>query len=435
MRLELANFPVKDVRFDGRTNYHGGVLEINREELAALALEDGRVVSAKFDVAFPGEQTRIVRVRDVVEPRLKLSGAGCVFPGILGPVETVGQGRTNRLSGVTVMTSAEYKRTILEGTAAGRTGLVDMWGPAAELTPFGSTINIVFMLELRDGVSELEAHAAIQSAELRVAQRLAETTREKATDDMEVFELFETDPSLPRVVYILGCRTAWHEPHSGVAFYGLPIRESLPTLVHPNEFLDGALTSDARRGGKGTFPCTWLWMNHPIVVRLLREHGKRLNFLGVILQRTRFESDFGKQVTAACASQMARLLKADGAVITRTGPSGNNFIDVMLTVQACERKGVKTVLLTPEWGGREGTELPLIFYVPEATAMVTTGGLDQMVTFPAPSKVIGVGDTQLVELTAGDPLISPLTSFVGDKGFVQDGIDWWGGTKNTCRVY
>ena len=75
MRLELANFPVKDVRFDGRTNYNGGVLEINREELAALALEDGRVVSAKFDVAFPGEQTRIVRVRDVVEPRLKLSGA------------------------------------------------------------------------------------------------------------------------------------------------------------------------------------------------------------------------------------------------------------------------------------------------------------------------------------------------------------------------
>jgi len=435
MRLELANFPVKDVRLDGRTNYHGGVLEINREELAALVLEDGRVVSAKFDVAFPGEHTRIVRVRDVAEPRLKLSGAGCVFPGILGPVETVGQGRTNRLSGVTVMTSAEYKRTILEGTAAGRTGLVDMWGPAAQLTPFGSTINIVLMLELRDGVSELEAHAAIQSAELRVAQRLAETTREKATDDMEVFELFETDPSLPRVVYILGCRTAWHEPHSGVAFYGLPIRESLPTLVHPNEFLDGALTSDARRGGKGTFPCTWVWMNHPIVVRLLREHGKRLNFLGVILQRTRFESDFGKQVTAACASQMARLLKADGAVITRTGPSGNNFIDVMLTVQACERKGVRTVFLTPEWGGREGTELPLIFYVPEATAMVTTGSLDQMVTFPAPSKVIGVGDTQLVELTAGDPSISPSTSFVGDKGFVQDGIDWWGGTRNTCRVY
>src|SRR3990170_8135490 len=210
MKLELANFPVNDVRFGGQTKYDSGLLDINKRELMALALEDEKVVWADLDVAFPGEQTRIVRVRDAVEPRLKMSGSGCVFPGILGPVETVGQGRTNRLSGVTVMTSAEYKRTILEGTAAGRTGFVDMWGPAAQLTPFGSTINIVFMLELRDGVSELEAHGAIQSAELRVAQRLAETTREKATDDVEVFELFETDPSFPRVVYILGCRTAWH---------------------------------------------------------------------------------------------------------------------------------------------------------------------------------------------------------------------------------
>jgi glycine reductase len=435
MRLELADFPVKDVRFNGRTSYNNGVLEVDKEELLKLVLEDGKIVSANLDVARPGEHTRIVRVRDVVEPRVKVSGPGCVFPGILGPVETVGEGRTNRLSGVTVMTSAEYKLTILEGNAAGRTAIVDMWGPAAQLTPFAATINIVLMLQLRDGVSELEAHAAIQSAELRVAQKLAETTRERTAGNSEVFELFETDPSLPRVVYILGCRTAWHEPHSGVALYGLPIRESFPTLVHPNEFLDGAATSDARRGGKGTFPSTWEWMNHPVVLRLLKEHGKRLNFLGVILQRTRFESDFGKQVTAACTSQMARLLKADGAVISRTGPSGNNFIDVMLTVQGCERKGVKTVFLTPEWGGREGTELPLVFYTPEASAMVTTGSLDREIAFPTPTKIIGAGDTEIVELTVGDPCIAPSTSFVGDKGYIQGGIDWWGGTRHTCEVY
>ncbi|MBI4522337.1 MAG: hypothetical protein HY695_00850, partial [Deltaproteobacteria bacterium] len=237
-----------------------------------------------------------------------------------------------------------------------------------------------------------------------------------------------------RIAYILGCRTAWHEPHSGVAYYGLPIRESLPTLVHPNEFLDGALTSDARRGGKGTCPTNWEWMNHSIVLRLLREHGKRINFVGVILQKTRFESDFGKQVTAACASQMARLLKADGAVITRTGPSGNNFIDLMLTVQACERKGIRTVLITPEWGGREGTEIPLVFYVPEASAMVTTGSLNQMIIFPTPARVIGAGDPESVELMAGDPPVSPWSSFVGGKGYVPAGGDWWGGTQRTCSV-
>jgi glycine reductase len=131
---------------------------------------------------------------------------------------------------------------------------------------------------------------------------------------------------------------------------------------------------------------------------------------------------------------MARLLKADGAVITRTGPSGNNFIDVMLTVQACEKKGIKTVLLTPEWGGREGTELPLVFYAPEADAIVSTGSLDRPITFLSPKRVVGAGTTDIVELTVGEPLIAPAASFVGDKGYIQGGIDWWGSTQLTCKA-
>ena len=35
MRLELANFPVKDARFSSQTRYHRGVLEIDKEELKA----------------------------------------------------------------------------------------------------------------------------------------------------------------------------------------------------------------------------------------------------------------------------------------------------------------------------------------------------------------------------------------------------------------
>jgi len=92
-------------------------------------------------------------------------------------------------------------------------------------------------------------------------------------------------------------------------------------------------------------------------------------------------------------SQMARLLRADGAILTRIVTSGANFIDVMLTVQACEKKGVKTVLLTPEWGGKDGADLPLVFYVPEATAMVSTGSFERDVKLGAPTKVIGAGIT------------------------------------------
>ncbi len=433
MKLEMATFPVNNVKFGSRTAYSNGILEINKEELLKLILEDKRVASADLDIAFPGEKTRIVKVRDAVEPRIKVSGPGCVFPGILGPVETVGEGRTHRLSGITVMSSVEYKPTILSGTAAQAAGIVDMWGPGAQLTPFGSTINIVLMFKLVDSVTELEAHNAIQLAELRVAHSLAETIRDTTPQDIEVFELFKCDSSLPRVIYVLTCLTEWHHPHSGVAYYGLPIRESLPTFIHPNELFDGALTTNTR-DGSGIRDTTWSWLNLPIVLELLRQHGKQLSFLGVIVQRTRFETEFGKQVTAACTSQMAKLLGTDGAVITRIVTSGNNFMDLMLTVQALEQKGIKTVFLTPEWGGKNGTELPLAFYVSEATAIVSTGSFERDIMIPKPDKVIGTGDIQLVNVFLEDKPFSPYSEITLPSSFlITGGVDWFGQLNLTCE--
>ena len=434
MRLELATYPVKQVQWSHQTCYRDGLLEIDKAELLATVLEDKKIVSADLDLALPGEETRIVNVRDIVEARIKVSGPGCVFPGILGPVETVGDGRTHRLSGMTVVVSATYRPTILSGTAAQNSSLIDMWGPLGKATPFGSTLNVVLVIKLLDGVTELEAHAAIQLAEFKVARRLAETTRELATDETEVFETQEVDPSLPRVVYIDSFLTNWHAPHSLVAYYGLPIRESLPTYIHPNEYLDGALTKDTRIGS-GEYTYTWEWMNKGIILRLLREHGKRLNFLGVILQRTRFEAEHGKQVTAACAAQMAKLLKAEGVIVTRTVMSGANLVDVMLTVQACEKRGLKTVFLSPEWGGRDGTEPPFVFTVPEADAMVSTGSTDREYRLPAPRKLIGVKPGELIQLYAGDQWISPSEELTMDDTCLAGTTDWWGAGKYTRVQY
>ncbi len=204
MRLELASFPVKDIEFGRITGYTSGVLEVNKEELVSLVLEDKRIVSANLDIAFPGEPTRIVNIRDVLEPRVKVSGPGCVFPGIMGPVRTAGEGRTHRLSGFTVIASAQYQPALKSGTGAQVAGLVDMWGPGSQVTPFGSTINLVLTMQLVDGVSELEAYTSIRLAECQVAYRLAETTRETSPEDIGVFELGQVDPSLPRLAYIMG---------------------------------------------------------------------------------------------------------------------------------------------------------------------------------------------------------------------------------------
>ncbi|MBI4322107.1 MAG: hypothetical protein HY675_26750 [Chloroflexi bacterium] len=437
IKLELASYPIRDVRFDNRTQYDHGVLLLDKEELTRLALQDERVASANVDVAYPGEQTRIVNVADAVEPRVKVAGPGCVFPGILGPIETVGEGRTNRLSGLAVIHTVQYKPTVVSGTGAPNLGLLDMWGPVAALSPLSSTINVVLSTKLVDGVSELEAHKAIQLAECRVACRLAETTKDASIEpeSVEVFELSAVDASLPRVVYVLGFYTEWHTPHSRAEYYGLPIRESLPTLVHPNELLDGAITTDARKGN-GNYPLTWAFMNQPVVLALLREHGKRLNFVGLILQRTRFESEFGKQATAACTAQLARLVGADNALITRTISSGNNLIDVMLTVQACERKGIKTVLMTPEEGGNDGFGPALKFYVPEAVAMVSTGNYNLDPQLPAPTKVIGCDHGQMVALRPGEVPFSPWGEVQFERcAEIAEAVDWFGFGHATCSAH
>lgn len=439
MRLELADFPVRDIRFARQTRYDSGILEIDKDELLTLALADRRIASADLDFALPKEQTRIVNVRDAVEPRVKVSGPGCVFPGILGPVETVGEGRTNRLSGTAVICSAQYQPTIKTGVGSGSTGIVDMWGPASLLTPLGSIINIVLTLRLTDDVSELDAHSAIQLAECRVAQRLAQTTKDRTTENVEVFELFQADPSLPRVVYILSIvsyRISVHQPHSVVALYGLPVEESLPTLIHPNEVLDGALTTDARKGRSSSCSSTWGFLNHPVVLGLLREHGKRLNFLGVILQRTRFVTESAKRVSAETTSQMARMLGAEGAITTRTTPSGNNMVEVMLTLEACERKGIKTVALGPEWSGKDGSEPPLVFHLAEADAIVSTGSMDRTITVPAAAKVIGLLNGQDTALVACEKPQSPWSEMVlDDRRHIVEGLDWWGQMNYTCKAY
>src|SRR5918995_5384404 len=388
MKLELAEFPVKQIRLGRRFTYESETLEVDEAELVDLVLQDSRITEASLAVAMPGEKIRITGIRDIVEPRYKVAGNGNVFPGILGPVSDVGEGRTHRLSGMTVIAAAEYEGTIRAGTTVQRSAILDMSGPGAEISRFSSYLHLVVSFRLVSGLGELDAHGAIQSAEYKVAQRLAKITEGLPPAEISTYDLSEKDPDLPTVMLMQGCITDPQHVHSGVGYYGLSLRNSMATFVHPNELFDGAVTVDTTRSGRGYYPATWDWQNHPLVFRLYEAHGKDINFVGVILQRIRFETAHGKEVGAQNAARLAKMFRADGALLTWIG-GGNAFVDVMLTVQACERHGIKTVLVTYEHGGKEGRDSPLLFYLPEADAVVTTGSLDRAVDLPAMEKVIG----------------------------------------------
>jgi glycine reductase len=220
-----------------------------------------------------------------------------------------------------------------------------------------------------------------------------------------------------------------------VGYYGLSLRNSLSTFLHPNELLDGAITVDTTRSGRGYYPTTWDWQNHPLVSELYAAHGTALNFAGIILQRIRFETNHGKEVGAQNAANLARAMGARGALVTWIG-GGNAFVDVMLTVRACEQAGIKTTLVTYENGGKDGKDSPVLFYLSEADAVVSTGALDRPVELPAMERV--VGPYEHIKIfpfpgAAAAPARGPLSLEARDV--MIGGADIWGAGYSKCVDY
>jgi len=385
-------------------------------------------------VVYPGEKVRVTGIRDIVEPRIKVGSQAQVFPGTLSPVEQVGEGTTHRLSGMAVIATAAYEGTVRAGLGVQRSAILDMWGPGAEASRFSSLIGLVLVMRLKEALSELDAHQAIQGAELNVAQRLAEATVGRPAESTEVFDLSRSRHDLPRVVLLQGCLTDSHNVHSGVSYYGLPIRDSLATFLHPNELLDGAITVTATRA-VGHFPITWDWQNHPLALGLYRQHGKVLNFLGVILERIQFDTFLGKEVAAHTASQLAATLGAEGALVAWIG-SGNAFVELMLTIRACEQRGIETVLLTYEFGGKDGVDSPLLYYLPQADAVVSSGSRDRWLELPQPERVVGPYKEFSILTYPGAPVVPAMGKITLDaRDMLIGGIDNWGSQNWRCNAY
>jgi glycine reductase len=435
MRLELAEFPVEQIRLTNHFGYQHRTLDVDEATLVSLVREDRRITEASLAIARPGENVRITGIRDIVEPRCKVSGNGTVFPGILGPVSNVGNGRTHRLPGMTVIAAAAYEGTIRAGTTVQRSAILDMTGPGAAISRFSEHVNLVISFRIAPGLGELDAHHAIQQAELKVAQRIAETTKTLEPENVTAHDLSERNPNLPTVMLIQGCITDPQHFHSGVGYYGLSLRESLATFVHPNEIFDGAITVDTTRSGRGYYPTTWDWQNHPLILALYEAHGKRLNFAGVVLQRIRFETSHGKEVGAQNAASLAKAMGADGSLITWIG-GGNAFVDVMFTVRACEQRGIKTTLVTYENGGKHGTDSAVLFYVPEADAIVSTGSLDRPVELPAMKHNVGpYNEIKIFPFPGAAPVSARKQLPMEARDAIIGGADIWGEQSWRCEDF
>jgi glycine reductase len=389
MRLEMGTFPVRQVTFASQTRWLDGLLEIDRDTMIDVILRDPRIASAEVELAKPGESVRIWPVRDVIEPRVKVDGAGVVYPGICGrPITTVGQGRTHRLSGVGVVEVSGVNWHEAGGDYVEI--YLDMSGPWAELIPMSSLLNVCVVVEPDRALGSEAQNLAVHHAALVVADRLAATVQDLEAPEGEAFELRPVDPALPKVVYI----QCIHSPQamSGslhtfcTTTYGLT-QLTPPWLFHPNEVLDGAITGPYRTA----FAMSWTLANNPVLLNLYRRHGVDWNFLGVIALRTEWTTQHEKQLMANQTAKLAHMLGAQGAIVTWDA-GGNEFIEVIRTIQACERLGIKTVFLTSEDDATGGAPT-MLEPLPEADAIVSTSFFKtrtlEVPELPAVERVIG----------------------------------------------
>jgi glycine reductase len=384
VQLRLESFNVEAVEFGTRTAFANHTLSINRPEICRIAHDHTCIGNVQVELVAPGEATRIIHVLDAIEPRLKVGGDTVAFPGFLGPARTVGTGITRRLAGLAVLESAQLpERT--GGILEVNEGIVDMSGPGAALCACSNTHNVVLLFTPRPGATNREFEAAVRLGALRVCQRLAETILDASEPvAVEQFQLGRAAPDLPRVAYVDQVQQQGFLVQTFL--YGQPVEALVPTVLHPNEYFDGAVVSGNYRSMMKV--PTWLRLNHPVIRALYRRHGRELNFIGVILCRGHFDDHLLKERNGHMVARVAQMLGAQGAVLTLEG-TGNTWVDFMQSVRALERSGVRTVQIVHELGGAEGTDWPIVDYTPEASAIVSSGGADRRFTVPAMQRVVG----------------------------------------------
>lgn len=392
MKLELGIIPINDIQFGAESKVENGTIYVNADELRALILEDEDLKSVEFDIARPGESVRIMPVKDVIEPRVKVSGEGAMFPGIISKVAPVGSGRTNVLRGSAVVTTGKI--------VGFQEGIIDMTGEGAKYTPFSKLNNLIVVCEPVDGLAKHAHEKAVRMAGLKAADYIGKLAKDIVAEEIETYETvsvkegIEKWPNLPRVAYVLMLQSQglMHDTY----VYGVDAKQSLSTIIMPTEIMDGAIIS-----GNCVSACdkntTYHHLNNPVIKELFAQHGKTINFVGVIITNENvYLAD--KMRSSDWSAKLCEWLGVDGAIVSQEG-FGNPDTDLIMNCKKIEGKGVKTVIITDEYAGRDGLSQSLADADAAANAVVTGGNANMVIHLPKLDKVIGY--PEVADIIAG----------------------------------
>jgi hypothetical protein len=387
MKLEIGNFHVQDVVFGAKTSFENGLFTINKEEALHVVYEDERITEANLVIARPNDPLRITPVKDAVEPRCKVT-EGVMFPGFTNKLVPAGTGRTHVLKGSCVLAVGKHWGGFQDG-------LIDMSGPGSYQTMFSYLVNICLVADTNEDFENHEQqkkNTALRHGAIRLSEYIAQCVKDMEPDGVEIYDLpspkqlDDKVKQLPGVVYVLQLQSQMLENGYNALVYGWNAGHMLPTLMHPNELLDGAVVSGSFMPSSSKIS-TYQHVNNATVKRLMKEHGKTINFLGVIVSNLNVALEEKKR-SALLVRQIASSLGAEGAIVCEEG-YGNPDADFILVINELEDAGIKTAGITNEATGRDGRSQPLVDLSEKADALVSTGNVSQVLKLDPMQSVVG----------------------------------------------
>jgi glycine reductase len=352
-------------------------------DAASPPLERG-IESVDVEVVRPGDPVRIANVLDAVRPAAKPGDPAAAFPGALGSRDRVGRGRTDVVDGLMLLATCDFSATHdLDALSYRPDGpsIVDMAGPGARYAPWEPCTCVVVNFEADPTVDLESVDRAVRRGALRMACELAATASEAPVQRVERIGVGAL-AGLPTVAAIV--HVGSEGPLLDTFLYGIPLRDADPTLLTVAEILDGALTNGAYDWAALRNP-TCLYQTSRLLRRMQAEQGSRLALGGVVVARTYLPTLEAKRRNARLCAEAAQSAGADGVIVT-TFQSGNSHTDAMLTIEACETIGIRTVGIIVE------TDDGLTDAAPSADCLVSAGNEDDLVPSWRPERVVGGED-------------------------------------------
>jgi len=398
MALTLALHPITNLIFGDKHRLDGNLLTVDVNELRRMVLEDNAFDSVEFEIVRPGESCRAGPIFDIVEPRAKAPGGSPDWPGILGLPHTAGFGTTHVLQGTAITMLREES----PGESRGVTGYVlEMSGEAGSASCYSKLWHLIVIPHTKPTTSRHTRHKAYRMAQLRVAVRLAQIARDVGPADSQILDNFidAERAALIRVAYVgqIFSRQRKPEPEEQI-IYGANTDGMLPTLLHPNEWLDGAITTSYHTSIGGAE--TYFYQNNPVVAELYRRHQRgELNFVGTVATIAAADNLDRDRNTQFAAHLVKWALRAEAAVLTKFG-GGVPHSDLAETARLLERDGIKTAVQVTDLARDHRVESALLFNFPEIDAIVCIGGNGTRWKLPRVERVLAANGG-MAEILAG----------------------------------